>query len=698
MGTLGYMSPEQVRGKPADHRSDIFAFGAILYEMLSGNRAFRGDSAADTMSAILKEDPPELSVTNQNVSPALERIVRHCLEKTPERRLHSAHDLAFELETLSQASGTAAALPSRRPSRRLWTVLGLAVVAAGLLAAFVLGRRAGPVRNGGSVRTFTQLTSFTGAESSPGLSPDGATLAFVTRSRGSNKIWTLRTGGQNPTNLTPDCDRDSGSPAFSPDGKVVAYSTTCDGGGILLVGATGENARRLTSNGDSPAWSPDGREIVYDTEIGWTASGRWSTSELWIADVASGKTRKIFDGDAVQPDVSPHGLRIAYWGIPADSSQRDIWTIPYPSGGPAGKPVAVTHDAALDWNPVWSPDGRFLYFLSDRDGSMNLWRVPIDEKTGVPEGPPEPRTLPAREVSGFAIARGGGQLAYVVNEWEYSIERLALDPSGATSGGPIEIFKSTQPLSFASDSSDGTQMTFDSLASVREDILIAQSDGTRLRRLTDDAPRDRAPYFFPDGKRIAFQSDRGGGWDIWSIATDGSGLKQLTKGTNAFTPIVSPDGRRIAASDGTGAWIFELDDADILTRSHKIPPPPGGEIATATDWTDDGRRLLVILNHKDSTFSGAALFDVDRGQWNAFPSFPQSGLPTQFAGFAGPHRLITNTREGIATFDLATSAQRLLLPHPQDGAYVAFTSNRAGTAVVLTRQHQNSDIWMSTPP
>jgi eukaryotic-like serine/threonine-protein kinase len=703
LGTLGYMSPEQVRGKPADHRSDIFSFGAILYEMLSGNRAFRGDSAADTMSAILKEDPPELSVSGQSISPALERIVRHCLEKTPERRLHSAHDLAFELEALTQTSGTAAALPSRRTYGRVWAALAIAAAAAAIVAAFALGRRGGPARNGGITRSFTQLTSFTGSESSPGLSPDGQTMAFVRRSGGSNKIWTLRTGGQNPTNLTPDCDRDSGSPAFSPDGKVVAYSTTCDGGGILLVGATGENARRLTRNGDSPAWSPDGREIVYDTEIGWTPAGRFTTSELWIADVASGKTRKIFDGDAVQPDVSPHGLRIAYWGIPADGSQRDIWTVPYPSGpypsgGPAGKPVAVTHDAALDWNPVWSSDGRFLYFLSDRDGSMNLWRVPIDEKTGAPQGPPEPRTLPSREVAGFAIARGGGQLAYVVNEWEYSIERLTLDPAGAVRGGPIEVLKSTRSFSFASETPDGTQMTFDSQGSVREDIFIARSDGTRSRRLTDDAPRDRAPFFFPDGKRIAFQSDRGSGWDIWSIATDGSDLKQLTKGTNAFTPIVSPDGRRIAASDGTTAWIFELNDAGNLARSQKVPPPPGGDIATATDFTGDGRGLLVILNRKDSTFAGVALFDLDAGQWKALPSVPTTGLPTEFVTFAGPHRLVTNTREGIVTIELSSGAQHLLLPHPQDGAYVAFTTNRAGTMMLLTRQHQNADIWMSTPP
>src|SRR5262245_32501469 len=119
LGTLGYMSPEQVRGRPADARSDIFSFGAILYEMLSGNRAFRGDSAADTMSAILREDPPDLSVTNQSISPALERIVRHCLEKSPEQRFHSTHDLAFDLEALSGTSGQAAVggMSARRGGR-----------------------------------------------------------------------------------------------------------------------------------------------------------------------------------------------------------------------------------------------------------------------------------------------------------------------------------------------------------------------------------------------------------------------------------------------------------------------------------------------------------------------------------------------------------------------------------------------------
>src|SRR5215468_7817699 len=148
LGTLGYMSPEQVRGRAADARSDIFAFGAILYEMLAAKRAFHGDSAADTMSAILKEDPPDLSLTDQNISPGLERIVRHCLEKNPEQRFHSAHDLAFDLGTLSGLSAPArppAAVERARGGMGRWRLLqaaAAALVVLGVVFAYTIGRRA----------------------------------------------------------------------------------------------------------------------------------------------------------------------------------------------------------------------------------------------------------------------------------------------------------------------------------------------------------------------------------------------------------------------------------------------------------------------------------------------------------------------------------------------------------------------------
>ena len=239
LGTLGYMSPEQVRGRPADARSDIFSFGAILYEMLTGNRAFRGDSAADTMSAILREDPADLSVTNQNISPGLERIVRHCLEKNAEQRFHSAHDLAFDLEALSQVS----APPGTEPARRARRVPPAALL-RGRAASPGPGSRTSRCAAGGSPRrqrppalpTFRRLTNLSGAEDFPSLSPDAQMLAFAHRTGKKTDIWVQRTGSRRPTDLTRDCDQMSYSPAFSPDGNLIAYGSRCGEGGLFAHG------------------------------------------------------------------------------------------------------------------------------------------------------------------------------------------------------------------------------------------------------------------------------------------------------------------------------------------------------------------------------------------------------------------------------------------------------------------------------
>src|SRR5438132_309019 len=202
MGTVGYMSPEQVRGQKVDHRSDIFSFGAILYEMLSGRRAFHGESAADTMSAILKEDPPDLSDTNQNISPALERLVNHCLEKNPEARFHSASDLAFALEAISGASPVSsqtmtamASLSSRERIRKQLPWLVAALLALALIAAlpfvFLYFRNA-PVSRPNAVRAMipppenAHLLYF----NQMAVSPDGLRLAFVAiNANGVTSLW-----------------------------------------------------------------------------------------------------------------------------------------------------------------------------------------------------------------------------------------------------------------------------------------------------------------------------------------------------------------------------------------------------------------------------------------------------------------------------------------------------------------------------
>ena len=538
LGTLGYMSPEQVRGKPADARSDIFSFGAILYEMLSGKRAFHGDSAADTMSAILREDPPDLSVTNQNISPALERIVRHSLEKNPEQRFQSARDLAFNLEAVSGTSVQTAAPALRRRRLRLMPILLLGLGAfAGAAAAYLglRGFRGTPQTAGLAGAQFRRLTNLSGAENAPSLSPDGQTVAFVHRSGGKTDILIQRAGGRNPINLTPDCDRDSYTPAFSPDGSLIAYGSQCGDGGLYLMGATGENSRRLTNVGTDPAWSPDGHEIFYSTELVQAPYGRLGTSAIWAIDVASGKTRKLSaDLDAIQPDVSPHGLRVAYWGLPAGSGQRDIWTMPVKGLGAGETPVPVTQDEAMDWNPIWGPDGKTLFFLSNRDGSMNLWRVPIDEATGRTLGPAEAQILPAREVGGLALSRDGRRAAYVVRENTFSIDRLVFDASsGKLTGKPEQILGSSQEIADCDVSPDGKLIAFDSRGSARDDLFLVDTDGRNMRQITDDAPKDRhaevlagwkAPCFpFRPRRRPLSDLDRGEGRQRPEAADPGKG-------------------------------------------------------------------------------------------------------------------------------------------------------------------------------
>src|SRR5262249_43371819 len=159
-------------------------------------------------------------------------------------------------------------------------------------------------------------------------------------------------------------------PSLSPNGELIAFRSERQGGGIFVMGATGESVRRVTDFGYNPAWSPGGKEIVFAAEsVSDTPQSRGVHSDLWGVDMLSQQKRRLGNDDGVQPQWSPHGYRVVYWA--QKNGQRKIWTIAA-NGSDA---VPVTEDMAVNWNPVWSPDGGYIYFSSDRDGSMNIWRV-----------------------------------------------------------------------------------------------------------------------------------------------------------------------------------------------------------------------------------------------------------------------------------------------------------------------------------
>ena len=389
VGTVSYMSPEQAVGDEVDHRTDLFTLGILLFLMSTGELPFRGASAAAVVQSLLHDTPPSVtdrSRASRRGSAASSSAAWPRIAAAATRRRSTVKS---DLEALRRSLyADPPAVASRRRRRAALAAAG-GVVALAAAAAFLrpLSRSAAPLEG-----TFAAATSAPGPELFPSLSPDGQLLAYAGRESGNWDVYVLRLGGGRAINLTEEWTGGDVQPAFSPDGRQIAFRSSRDGGGLFVMSATGGPARRVLDRGWNPAWSPDGREIAFATQpVFDSPHDRPAPSELWAVSVADGGTRRLTRDDAVQPAWSPHGDRVAYWGLAKGRSRRDLWTVP--AGG--GDAVSVTQDDAVDWSPAWSPDGRELYFSSDRGGSMNLWRIALDERSGRVRGEPERVTTPA---------------------------------------------------------------------------------------------------------------------------------------------------------------------------------------------------------------------------------------------------------------------------------------------------------------
>ncbi len=706
VGTVGYMSPEQVRGRAVDHRSDIFSFGAILYEMLAGRRAFHRESSVETMNAILKEEPTEIAEASRAVSPALERLVRHCLEKSPDERFQSARDLAFHLEAVSSGSGVsggesgafahAGEIGRARPRAiplPLAAALLVAVAVAALLAGRMLwGRGASAGPGPAPSATFLQLTALSGPEAFPALSPDGAFLVYSAGSRGNSDLFLQRIGGQNPINLTQDSPKDDIMPAVSPDGQTIAFRSERDEGGLYLMGATGESARRLTDFGYNPSWSPNGQEIVCATEAIVAPLSRGSTSQLWIVNRASGEKRLLYAGDAVQPSWSPSGDRIAFWGLPKGSGQRDLWTVAARGDAKAADTVRVTSDAWLDWNPVWSPDGRHLYFASDRGGTVNVWRVAIDEASGRVLGAPEAVMTPSRWSAHLSFSRDGNRLVYMAEDSRSEILKSAFDPVAETiTGRPSSLLSGSLNAIEIDVSPDGNWLA--TRGSLRyEDLYVLRTDGTGLRRLTDDAYRDRRPQWTPDGKRLVFYSNRGGTYEIWSINVDGSGLTQLTKSADGLNwPTLSPDGSLATAFGSEESVLLDLDRPIDGRVREPLPLMGDDDVFWPYSWSRDGQRLAGTFSRLDDPQrEGIALYSLAA---KTFERIAERGSNPSWLGDG--KRLLFAAQDTLYLARVGETAPRPVLVMDAGSSLGSFVLARDDRTLYYVVWKSESDIWMA---
>jgi serine/threonine protein kinase/sugar lactone lactonase YvrE len=615
LGTLGYMSPEQVRGRPADARSDIFSFGAILYELLSGRRAFQGETTADTMSAILREEPPDLSATNRNVSPGLERIMRHCLEKNPEERFHSAHDLAFDLEALSGVSAppTAVALRPRRLSVSL-LLMSAGLLVAGLVVGIAAARFLSRPRATEPPRL--RYLTYSGKDDSPTVSPDGRTIAFTSSRDGQPRIWLKQIAGGTETALTDGVDV---LPRFSPDGETILFTRILDrallrrreGGGedvttsLYRVSALGGEPRKIIDGVWVSDWSPDGRRIVFvDSE----------RRSLRIASAEGGDARevaRIRDRFLDYPRWSPDGRRIAALLV-GSRLPGEILLVDLDSGtnrrikiGGDGQPLGL----------AWSGVGKEVVF-SQADAQTATYRSAPGRIVACDVSSERHRVvLWSPGIADGLDITASGTIVFSANSSRQNLRELPVR-AAAREGRWLTRGQSTdrQPVY----SPDGETVLFSSDRSGNNDLWAVSTKTGSLRRLTEHPAEDWDPGFTPDGKKIIWSSNRGGHFEIWMADSDGSGARQVSRdGFDAENPTSGGDGGWIIynsfGAPKVGVWKIRPDgsEAKILISGQTSFPqvsPDGRYVAARVQISGKGFLLRVVR-----VSDGASVFEVPLG-------------------------------------------------------------------------------------
>jgi serine/threonine protein kinase len=666
MGTVGYMSPEQVRGLPVDYRSDIFSFGAILYELLSGKKAFKRDTAADTMSAILKEEPPEITASGFGPLAALKRIVQHCLEKKPGERFQSARDLAFALESALGESGPGepahgASVRWERPSLII-SALGFIILLLSLGLLWTL-RRSPEQTSAVAIR----LVTHSGHDASPAVSPDGSTLAFTSDRDGQSRIWLKQLKGGGEVAITIGSDD---FPRFSPDGTSVLYIHS-EGGSTSLhrISLLGNDPHKVVEDAEQGDWSPDGKQIAF---VRLLREQNEILSALFLIDAAGGAERELtrFKGELVGfPRWSPDGRHIVLNNpiIITSGALHKLFLVDVKDGSfqeiqPASPGILST--------AAWVSSEEIVFLQSKSlSGAGTAWSASQAFRENI-------RTRRHRPL--FWVGSGGttldlfpdGRVIFDSMSGGQNLREYTLDgrspPRWITHG----TINDRQPV-FAPG---GEWVVFSSNRSGNLDLWAVSTLTGVVRSITDDPADDWDPAFSPDGRSLLWSSNRSGNLEIWAANPDGTGAHQVTHdGEDAQNPTQTRDGRWIVYSCANrkhpGLWKIHPDGsgAEQLARGAVQLPEvsPDGTYTTylITVRTMANLHVIRVEGGMDMSF---AVFPEPRRKTSVVPGrarwTPDSkhiiftgqdgnGLDGVFIQDFTPGKDTTSTRRPLAGFD-----------------------------------------------
>jgi serine/threonine protein kinase/sugar lactone lactonase YvrE len=696
IGTLAYMSPEQIGDDNVGYRTDLWSLGVVFYEMLTGANPFKGENRQATMNAILNFNPPPVSESNPALPAALDRILEKALEKDAEISYQTASDFCADLKRARREFDSSASLRSNFLTARrravktksdflLYVLAFLLVILSGFGIWYFAFR---PVKSDAvdwSKATNVHLTDQAGTEFYPSLAPDGKSFVYSGKAAENYDLYAQRIGGKNPQNLTADSAEDDKQPAFSPDGLRIAFRSERQPRGVYVMEATGENVRRVADFGFHPSWSPDGKEIVVSENGRDFPQVRNNTpSNLWRVNVATGEKRRIYEGDAEQPAWSPGGERVAFVFM-QKGGRRDIATIPADGSAAA---IVVTKDGSTNWCPVWSPDGKFLYYASDKNGNMNFWRVRLDEASGLITGEPEAVVAPSKYSHHLAFSGDGKRLIYVQTDRESNIYGAEFDAqTEKTIGEPFAITRGTREIGRARLSPDGKQFVVRLPRSTQDDIAIVSRDGKTWRDLTNDTAFDRYARWSPDGKRIAFASDRSGNYEIWMIDADGTNLRQITFTGKVGTsfPLFSPDGTHLIYDQNRQTQIINLT-ANWSEQTPQILPPTNLDSNfVAWDWSPDGKKLAGNFGGNKPAV-GFYSFETNRYEKVADGDVNPVWLPDS-------RRFVFPKKGKAFIADTITKKTRELFSRP-DGEIFGIGVDENSRLLYFTLLSTESDIWL----
>jgi len=653
LGTAAYMSPEQAEGKKVDARSDIFAFGLVLYEMLTGRRAFSGDTNMAVLAAILHREPEIEGLPKE-----LKRIIARCLRKDPRRRFQAIDDVKISLEDMEPETEPAAAPapvmpPLPKPRRGLAIAAAVVIGAAGVGVGWWLG-----ARRGASVAPFegpvlTRLTSDAGLTTEPALSADGKLLAYVSdrAGKGNLDIWVQQVAGGEPLQLTRD-EADEREPSFSPDGSRVAFRSERAGGGVYVVSTLGGEPRKIVDHGRRPRFSPDGGTIAY--WVGTEAPVR-GASRIYVVGSNGGASRQIQPALALArwPVWSPDGKKLLFLGGSEAGDQPDWWIAPM-DGGEAirtGALAALTGRGAIPTRQdtvapsVWVPEGNQVLCSARMGAGTNVWRIPISPDSGKVTDVPQRITFGSGLETGATVAAGLGQVAFAILNEQIDLWSLPLDAGRGKALAPITRL-TQDPAADRSPhlSDDGNRLVFTASRSSAADVVMKDLKTGRQTPVAFQVPPDSGPMLTRDGSRVGygrsenqkisfFAVDAGSsaeqricedcGSTVWDWSSNGTqfllrfqqdtemivldaatGQKRVLlrrPGRRSSRARFAPDDRWVAFHERLGpqvqVFIVPFRDGPVAD-SDWITVTGGEALNSFPHWSPDGR-ILYFLSNRD---------------------------------------------------------------------------------------------------